>query len=220
MKNAKFDINPHGRDFFVGDVHGMFDAFMHELRVVDFDFDKDRVFSVGDLIDRGPDSMKCLDLLNRPWFHAVRGNHEDMLLGNMGWMVWMMNGGDWINDESGATYDELKVLVRKKMHHKMEVDTVHGRIGVLHADAIGHWPDITIDQHDGNETVIFWGRDRYYAQNTDSVTGIEAVVVGHTPLKKVVNLGNVLYIDTGACFKNDRGFLTLMEAKDVFQTLE
>src|SRR3546814_10866998 len=72
--------NKVGSDFIVGDLHGCLDLLQVELDRVGFDRAKDRLFSVGDLIDRGPDSMGCLRLLREPWFFAARGNHEDMLL--------------------------------------------------------------------------------------------------------------------------------------------
>ena len=72
--------NTVGRDFIVGDLHGCLDLLHAELARLQFEPAKDRLFSVGDLADRGPDSMGCLRLLREPWFHAVRGNHEDMLI--------------------------------------------------------------------------------------------------------------------------------------------
>lgn len=66
--------NSLGRDFIVDDLHGCLDLLDIELDRVGFDPAVDRLFSVGDLIDRGPDSMGCLRLLNKPWFFAVRGN--------------------------------------------------------------------------------------------------------------------------------------------------
>ena len=72
--------NPDGRDFVVGDLHGcraMLDTMMTH---VGFDPAKDRLFSVGDLVDRGPDSVGCLELLLEPWFFPVLGNHDAMLL--------------------------------------------------------------------------------------------------------------------------------------------
>lgn len=50
------------------------------LNRLEFDPGCDRVFSVGDMIDRGPDSLATLSLIEQPWFHAVLGNHELMLL--------------------------------------------------------------------------------------------------------------------------------------------
>src|SRR3546814_17288249 len=72
--------NKVGSDFIVGDLHGCLDLLQVELDRVGFDRAKDRLFSVGELIDRGPDSMGCLRLLREPWFFAARGNNADMLL--------------------------------------------------------------------------------------------------------------------------------------------
>jgi len=72
--------NKNGRDFVLGDLHGQCRSFEILLKHVKFDCSRDRVFCVGDLIDRGEDSRKALGYLNESWFFSVRGNHEDMLL--------------------------------------------------------------------------------------------------------------------------------------------
>jgi serine/threonine protein phosphatase 1 len=91
--------NEHGRDFVVGDLHGSLSALVTLLTGVHFDPKKDRLISVGDLVDRGPDSYGCLRLLREPWFHAVLANHEQMMIeafdgGYMG-NFWIQNGGYW-----------------------------------------------------------------------------------------------------------------------------
>ena len=72
--------NTKGRDFVVGDLHGTTHLLQVLLEEVKFDPAADRLFSVGDLIDRGEDSPGALAYLGQPWFHAVLGNHEEMLL--------------------------------------------------------------------------------------------------------------------------------------------
>ena len=72
----RHDANHQGRDFFVGDVHGQLALLQAELEAVGFDRKRDRLFSVGDLIDRGSESLACLSLALEPWCHAVCGNHE------------------------------------------------------------------------------------------------------------------------------------------------
>jgi hypothetical protein len=72
--------NVEGRDFVVGDLHGCFDELARLLTFVKFDPNRDRLFSTGDLIDRGPRSEDCLALLKKKWFYPVLGNHEDLLL--------------------------------------------------------------------------------------------------------------------------------------------
>jgi serine/threonine protein phosphatase 1 len=83
MKNSvirSLPANSRGKDYVVGDLHGCYDLLQRVLDEVSFNKTHDRLFSVGDLIDRGPDSLKCLELLAELWFYAVKGNHEDMML--------------------------------------------------------------------------------------------------------------------------------------------
>ena len=77
---VRFGPNPDGRDFVVGDIHGMFQHLEVLLRDIGFDEQRDRLFSVGDLVDRGPSSALALDWLAKPWFVACRGNHEQFAI--------------------------------------------------------------------------------------------------------------------------------------------
>ncbi|MDA8375910.1 MAG: metallophosphoesterase [Planctomycetia bacterium] len=72
--------NLQGRDFIVGDLHGHPDVLYRLMDHVGFDYDTDRLFSVGDLVDRGPNSAGALELLDAPWLYPVLGNHDAMLL--------------------------------------------------------------------------------------------------------------------------------------------
>jgi serine/threonine protein phosphatase 1 len=95
----QFGPNLDGRDFVVSDLHGCFALLQKLLEGVGFDPTKDRLFSVGDLVDRGPESMRCLELLYEPWFHAVIANHEIMAYeafhGGPAGPYWTSNGGAW-----------------------------------------------------------------------------------------------------------------------------
>ena len=101
MKNPlkTFEVNLLGKDYVVGDLHGSYSAFLNMLTGINFDKSVDRMFSVGDLVDRGPDSVSCLSLLREPWFHSVLANHEQMMLDKFmgGWSgaYWYQNGGRW-----------------------------------------------------------------------------------------------------------------------------
>jgi hypothetical protein len=76
----KIPANYEGRDFLIGDLHGCYDELMKLLNYVKFDPLADRLFSTGDLIDRGPKSLECIQLLEKPWFFSVLGNHEDLFI--------------------------------------------------------------------------------------------------------------------------------------------
>ena len=62
--------------YVVGDIQGCFEPFQCLLERVKFNPDKDRLWSVGDLINRGPDNIEVLR-----WFYAHRDN-VTMVLGN------------------------------------------------------------------------------------------------------------------------------------------
>jgi len=209
----KFELNKDGRDFFVGDLHGCYDAFMNALARVDFDFEKDRVFSVGDLIDRGTQSVECLQLLNKPWFHAVRGNHEELMLGSHSYYVWMINGGEWSNSIEPIALDELKKLV-STMPLFLTIETSYGVIGVIHAEPCDDWNNNSEEfkeLHTWSRSRIFGAKNGYI---DPPIANIDLVVVGHTPVNEVLNLGNMVYIDTGAVFKD--GYLTLLSVEELF----
>jgi predicted phosphodiesterase len=68
-----------GRKIIVGDVHGCADELLRLIDLMDLQPD-DEVIMVGDLVDRGPDSSRVLQILRilgskLPVF-LVRGNHE------------------------------------------------------------------------------------------------------------------------------------------------
>ena len=69
-----------GRDLVIGDFHGEFDTLEHALETLGFQPARDRLFTVGDLIDRGPRSADALEWLENGRFAgSVRGNHEQMM---------------------------------------------------------------------------------------------------------------------------------------------
>ena len=210
MEAKHFHINDKGRDFFVGDLHGCYEQFMKALAFVDFDFDVDRVFSVGDLIDRGEDSIKCLSLLTKPWFHCVIGNHEELMLGSHGQQVWYMNGGSWADSLDTEQLRALQQLIVVSCHQTMTVETKRGRVGVVHAESEDDWEANTLASKERNT----WARTKISRHNNMPVKNIDLVVVGHTPVEKVTRLGNVLYIDTGAVF--DGGTLTFSSVDGLF----
>jgi serine/threonine protein phosphatase 1 len=98
--------NVTGRDLVVGDLHGHRSLFEEQLARLGFDPARDRVLSVGDLINRGPESLATLSLIEEPWFHAVLGNHELMLLNYLDYYSSRIHcrksfpagAGEWINE--------------------------------------------------------------------------------------------------------------------------
>ncbi len=89
----KLPLDLTKRHFVVGDIHGRYDAFIRLLESADYDPESDIVYSVGDMIDRGPKSVETLEFFNQKNTYAIRGNHEVMAISQNWLMVWLGNGG-------------------------------------------------------------------------------------------------------------------------------
>ena len=67
------------RHFVVGDIHGRFDSFQNLLKEANYDPTNDIIYSVGDLIDRGPKSYETVKFFtSTPNVYSIMGNHEYM----------------------------------------------------------------------------------------------------------------------------------------------
>lgn len=201
-----FERNTVGSDFVVGDIHGCFSKLEEQLDVLSFDPLTDRLFSVGDLVDRGPECDRVVEFINKPWFFPVRGNHEKMLLdcfaGKEDPWLYSINGGRWFLD---LLKPEQKVIADElcQLPYAIEVDTENGLTGIVHAEVPGHdWNEVKGQLTDQHREEMLWFRSKIRTKDERVVKNIDRVFVGHTPLKKVVTLGNVHYIDTGAVFGN------------------
>lgn len=222
MQKVKYlDWNKAGNDWIIGDIHGCYDELYKLLHYIEFDFKKDRLISVGDLIDRGSKSFDCLELIYAPWFHAVLANHEQMMFESLldgndnQFDTWLCNGGQWyhtINDKY-----EFKLMIkgiRDRFPHVIVIgkDT-DKRINIVHAELYKNKDDEfatdkdidTWNFHDYQEDNILWGRQ--IAENRvlfrggkyDN-TGLSLTYCGHTPMQEVDEVFNHRFIDTGAVF--------------------
>jgi RNA ligase len=69
------------RHIILGDVHGCLDETLALLDQLRFDWDRDVLISVGDIVDRGPKIRETVEFLfGLPEFYMVLGNHEYKLL--------------------------------------------------------------------------------------------------------------------------------------------
>ncbi|MDR5824726.1 metallophosphoesterase [Caballeronia sp. LZ043] len=218
----RFTRNTCGRDFAVGDIHGHFTLLQRRLEEIGFDAGQDRLFSVGDLVDRGPESDDALDWIDHPWFHAVRGNHEDMAIrwpsGNMDRANYAANGGSW-NITNPRAHQLAVSSALGALPIAIEVETETGLVGIVHADCPRPtWSEFTAELVDpdlanSRRRALFehalWSRDRIQGEDHTSVPDVRAVIVGHTPLKRPAVLGNVHFIDTGGWYRD--GYFTLID---------
>ncbi len=211
--------NLAGRDFAVGDIHGHFTRLQCALDAVEFDAGCDRLFSVGDLVDRGPESEQSLVWLDKPFFFAVQGNHEALAIahvcgGYLDYSMYRASGGGWFLDLPRRR-QEMFASRFDRMPLAIELETPAGRVALVHADCpFASWAALreVLDEEgallSAVQEVCQWSRRRLQQENPAGVEGIRALIVGHTPLRQVTVLGNVYHIDTAGWAS---GYFTLLD---------
>lgn len=121
--------------FVVGDVHGQADlleAALSEIAATPRDAKARHLVFLGDLIDRGPNSIATVDLAmngnkdaNVDHLHVLPGNHDLMLLDALTEEIhlrhWLVNGGKSVlieleRSQPGTPWSEIVATVRSKLH--------------------------------------------------------------------------------------------------------
>jgi len=205
--------NRHGRDLVVGDIHGQRQTFKHLLDKVGYSpGDGDRLLLLGDLIDRGPDSASMFEWLQREDVTCVRGNHEQMMLDalegdRMARETWIeLNGGEW---SAALTASERDAWLEKlrSMPLAVEVEAGQGTFVLVHAEvpietpwwAMQAW---LAEGHHCTGVRAIWARDRINGRTPldHGVPDVWRTFHGHTPLKQLVQIANMRWIDLAAAY--------------------
>ncbi|WLD94931.1 bis(5'-nucleosyl)-tetraphosphatase PrpE [Alkalihalobacillus sp. AL-G] len=209
----------------IGDIHGCFDellqlikelGFERETNGVYFHTDNRTIVFLGDLTDRGPDSLKVIDFVYDLVESGVAlytpGNHCDKLYRYFcGRDVQIKHGLETTVAEFKALSSEDQVKVATKFKKLVEDAPLYLQLNdtqliVAHAgireDLIGHthkrvrtfvlYGDITGERHPNGMPVR-----RDWAKHYE---GERTVVYGHTPVKVPRKVGNTINIDTGCVF--------------------
>lgn len=203
-----------GRDFVVGDIHGAYDLVLLAMRQVDFDGRVDRLLCAGDLIDRGPQSWRCLKFLQQPYVYCVRGNHDDSFAQlfsqedppEAAWSYMdRIYKTDWAREISAEQRREIAFALGR-LPLAIEVPTARGLVGIVHGDVPAGWDWArftgALEASDAKaRECALEGRQRVLGNDSSGVAGVDRLFVGHTPRDGGARrYGNVFAVDTGAIF--------------------
>ncbi len=204
MFYKKIDLSHARNVYVVGDIHGMFGKLDEELGRLGFDDQQDHLLSVGDLVDRGPDSIKAIDYIVKPWFNHVRGNHEQLVEAHVHGHaeIHTMNGGNWFKALSGAEKARHNHILNDAPII-LEVITPSGKnIGVIHANIpTRDWNDIhKLDDTDRRAWTEFclWSKEGIQTASPFGVANIHHIYFGHIQIRSPYRMGNCSWIDTKA----------------------
>ena len=212
---------PEGmRLYAIGDIHGcsdLLDTLMDAISADSEKFDGEtRLIFLGDYIDRGPDSRGVIERLletaaARPNAAFIKGNHEAAMLdfladpwGGEEWLSW--GGAETLHsygvtsalgrDPEDVAADARERLPKPHLDFLESLDLTHlcGDYFFVHAGVKPGTP-LTAQA----ESDLLWIRSEFH--NTRVADRPDKVVVhGHHPMKKPLDAGWRIAVDTGACF--------------------
>ena len=204
-KINNFETNLFGRDFIAGDLHGEFEILEVVLSKLGFNYDIDRLFCVGDLIDRGPQSHRIVEFLNYDWFYSIAGNHEWMLYNchadkKLSTSLWFPNGGDWWKHVSRTDKHDIVETVEENLSALITIETKDKCYGLVHALVYPFYCWSEFSQKIQNDQCLqqwaLWERD-FEALSGKTVAGVDMIFCGHTPIDQPLSFSNFFNIDTG-----------------------
>lgn len=206
------------RTIAIGDIHGCLAAFDALLEAMDLQAD-DRLVTLGDYVDRGPDSRgvieRLCELADRCELIPLMGNHEVMMLDGLRQRdhreFWLAVGGQATVDSYGSI-DEIPaehIEFIGNCHRFYESDSHI----FVHANYAANLP--MARQTDER---VFWEHVNSAYLPRPHASG-KTVVVGHTPQRDVADHGHLICLDTG-CFAG--GWLTAMDvvSRRIWQATE
>ena len=230
----------YSRVLAVGDIHGMYDKLIKLMDAIHFTPEEDLLLFLGDYIDRGPDSVKCVQYVYKLQHTypdnvvCLLGNHEVMMSSYLMQKRGTYNtliadyAESWLDNGGYATLQQLNAL---ETEQREELDTWVTNLPVqyqyqeyffCHA---GIDPDVPLAVQ--NEFDMLWLRQQWW----EHYKGEKTIVVGHTPVQKINKQtgqgrkqpkplffpNNIIMCDTGAYMSGGKLSCVDVLSKKVWQ---
>ena len=228
------------KSYAIGDIHGHLDLLqdLHARIAADQGADDAPIIHVGDLVDRGPDSMGVIEYLRagiaagKNWV-VLKGNHDRMFAGYLSDLSYQddgLRGGlDYLHYKIGgaatlASYGIKNAADRRlKPVHAEAVAAVpqahrdflaalptHHHYGEAMFVHAGVRPGVPLDQQ--TETDLLWIRSPFLEDRRDHGP---LIVHGHTAIDKPRHYGNRINLDSGAAYGGPLSAVVI-EGRDVW----
>lgn len=199
------------RTFAIGDIHGCRLALDALLSIVPYG-KEDTLITLGDYVDRGPDSKGVIERLialrGEVNFVALGGNHEAMMLMARGYRASLLDWYDSGGDATIASYgggrpgdllgvpDEHWDFLEKTLPYHETPDHIYVHAGV----------DPHLDMADQPFSTLYWTRFWHATRHKSG----RIVICGHTPQREGLpaDNGHSICIDT---YVFGGGWLTCLE---------
>ena len=222
----------------VGDLHGCSEPLLRILEKID-PSRKDLLIFIGDYVDRGPDSQRVVQALidfsgSFPGCRFLKGNHEDMMLGALGFdacihdiNTWMYNGGAHTLKSYGVGFDTVTSGIpasgdpvsdfrtalpdsHRSFFMNLPLYLESDRFLFCHAGVAPHLP---VAAGKSNDFDLLWTREHIHAA---VLAWEKTVVCGHTPLREVLFRDRLICVDTGLYYYGKLSAVDVL-SREVYQ---
>ena len=227
--------SPSERIYAIGDIHGRLDLLDRAIAAIRRDVEERGpaalTVTLGDYIDRGPQSRGVLDrLVENPFptsYVALKGNHETMLEAFLAdpatGPYWRQQGGletlksygilvgGLMGTSFAAASDQLRATLpaaHAQFLNSLKTSLSCGKYFFCHA---GVRPGVPLERQSDED--LLWIRDEFLGSNMDFG---KIVVHGHTPVAEPEVRANRIGIDTGAYFSGRLTCVALGEGEPRF----
>lgn len=188
------------RRLVIGDIHGRYNALIEVLKASKFDYDKDKLIILGDVVDGGFNAYLVIEELLK--IHnkiIIIGNHDEWFMNHIksGWAkeIWLSQGGAYtVNSYKDrlipVTHQEF-FNVGKYYHIEDNMLFVHG----------GFYPEAGIEKTP--KEVLLWDRNIIIYAKEKPIPGYKKVFIGHSTTQHYgfdipIRFNNLYLMDCGA----------------------
>lgn len=200
----------------IGDCHGTYKTLLALIEKIKAQYPEEQIVSVGDLVDRGPDSKSVVQYVIDNNILCVRGNHEEMM-----WKavlihtdedneLWLNNGGfqtlDSYNGDDDLLIKHAKWMKDLPLYIEFPLSfNENGRYLVVSHSNVGEvwkWSKEQRSQEEAHfNEYILW--NRYNEEDNIDIYNI----FGHTPQYNGADIDSFYTnVDTGAVFTGREGY--------------
>ena len=230
--------------YVMSDIHGQYDTFVEMLKKIKFK-DSDKLYIIGDAIDRGPKSVDTLlHIMDANNIVLLSGNHEYMAVLCLNYLLKEISNNDvdklsddmviglieeWNINGGGTTLQELlalnkkdinrifEFLIKLKLYKELEINDK--KFLLVHA-GLGNF-NKNKKLKDYNIMELVWDRMDYDKTYFDD----KFIITGHTPTQTIEGIekpgyiykkGKNIDIDCGCSFGERLGCLRLEDMKEFY----
>ena len=188
------------RTLVIGDIHGCYGE-LSDLIEKFSPTDKDQIYSVGDVINRGPDSSKCIELLKDLKAKVVMGNHEH----------WYIRSFPFREDnEENKIFKKLELEDHLRWMHDLPYYIETNKFIIVHA---GFDPRKLLGENDKDTLVSLRVLDDLKKPWFEMYKGDKHIYFGHWGKLGLYYGKNVTGLDTGCVYGKKLSGLVVEENK-------